>query len=161
MVDHIAESVQPLAEVRDRVVEDIRFTRGSALTEKAGKEVLEDLRSGKSFETIATDRNITWQNAEGISRTDVQVNRAILRTAFRLGKSRDNKPLYDSVAMGTGDFAVIALLGAHDPEPDSIKEVEIKNIQKQIQAMRSAISWQQFLADIKRKADIQTFEDRL
>ena len=161
MVDHIAESVQPLAEVRDRVVEDIRFTRGSALTEKAGKEVLEDLHSGKSFEAIATDRNITWQNAEGISRTDVQVNRAILRTAFRQGKSRDDKPLYDSVALGTGDFAVIAMLGARDPEPDSIKEVEIKNIQKQIQAMRSAISWQQFLADIKRKADIQTFEDRL
>ena len=161
VIDHIAESVQSLAEVRDRVIDDIKHIRGSALTEKAGKEVLADLQSGKSFEDVATARNITWQDADGISRSDVQVNRAILRTAFRLGKSQDNKPLYSSVALGTGDFAVIAMLGTHDPDPDSIKEVEIKNIQRQMQAMRSAISWQQFLAEIKRRADIKIFEDRL
>ena len=65
------------------------------------------------------------------------------------------------MGLGTGDYAVIAVLGARDPEPGSIKEEEIKNIQRRLQAIRAAISWQEFLGDIRRKAKIQTFNDRI
>jgi peptidyl-prolyl cis-trans isomerase D len=161
VIDHIAESVLPLAEVRDKIVDDIKYMRGSALTEKIGKEILADLQGGKTFEAVAAARNITWQNADGITRSDLKVNRAVLRTAFRLGKSQNHTPIYGSVAMGTGDYAVMAMLVTHDPEPGSIKEDEIKNIQRQLQAMRTGISWQEYLADVKRKAKIKTFPDKL
>jgi len=162
VLEHIPESVLPLAEVRDKVVADIKFKLGGELAGKTGKEVLADLQGGKSFDDVAAARNIEWQNAEGVTRTDVAVNRAILRTAFRLGKPRDSStPLYGSVALGTGDFAVIAVLAAHDPEPGSIKDDEIKNIQNRMQAIRTAISWQEYLADLKQRADIKLFQDRI
>ena len=161
VVEHIPESVLPFVGIKDKVLDDIKHARGSELTEKAGKEILADLRGGKSFDAVAAEKNIEWQHAEGVTRSDVGVNRAILRTAFRLGRSQDGTPLYGSVALGTGDYAVIAMLGARDPEPDSIKEDEIKNIQHQMQAIRAAINWQEYLADIRRKAKIQTFNDRM
>ena len=161
VLEHIPESVLPLAEVRDKIVDDIKFLRGSELTEKAGKEILADLRSGKSFEAVAAERNISWQDAEGVTRSDVKVNLSILRTAFRLGRSQNTTPLYGSVVMGTGDYAVIATLAVRDPEPGSIKEDEIRNIQRQLQSMRSAISWQDYLADIRRRADIKLFKDKI
>ena len=161
VIDHHAESVLPLAEVRDQVVNDIKFKQGSALTEKIGKEILADLHSGKSFDDIAAARHIEWKNADGVTRSDLTVNRSILRTAFRMGKSQNNTPLYGSVAMGTGDYAVIAMLGTHDPDPGSIKDDEIKNIQRQLQTIRIGISWQEYLADLRRKAKIQIFSDKI
>ena len=131
------------------------------MTEKIGKEILADLQSGKSFEAIAAARNITWENTDGVTRSDLKVNRSILRTSFRMGKSQNNSPLYGSVAMGTGDYAVIAMLATHDPDSGSIKEEEIKNIQRQLQAIRTGINWQEYLADIRREAKIQIFNDRI
>ena len=78
-----------------------------------------------------------------------------------MGKSQNNTPLYGSVAMGTGDYAVIAMLGTHDPDPGSIKDDEIKNIQRQLQTIRIGISWQEYLADLRRKAKIQIFSDKI
>jgi len=161
VLEHIPESILPLAEVRDKVLEDLRFMRGSELAQKTGKEVLGDLLAGKSFDAVTAAQDIAWLDADGVARTDVSVNRAILRTAFRLGRPQGNTPLYGGVALGTGDYAVLAVIAVHDPEPGSIKEVDINNIQNRMQAIRTAISWQEYLADIKNRADIKRFEDRI
>jgi hypothetical protein len=161
VAEHNAEVILPLSEVRDRVISDIKFMRGGSLTEKAGKEILAELRSGRTFVDIASGRNVEWLNAEGVTRTDISVNRAILRTAFRMGRPREQETLFGGVALGTGEYAVIAILAAHDPDPASIKEVEIKNIQNQLQSMRTSITWQEYLAEMKRKADIRIFKDRI
>ncbi|MGH8120775.1 MAG: SurA N-terminal domain-containing protein, partial [Gammaproteobacteria bacterium] len=160
-LEHIPETVLPLAAIRDRVIEDIKFGRGSELTEKTGKDVLADLQSGKSLDAVTAEREVAWLDAQGVARTDVAVNRAILRTAFRLGRSQGNAPLFGGVALGTGEYAVIAVMAVHDPEPGSIKEEDIKNIQNRMQAIHTAISWQEYLGDIKQRAEIKLFRDRI
>jgi hypothetical protein len=52
-------------------------------------------------------------------------------------------------------------MATHDPDPGSIKEEEIKNMQRQLQSMHTAISWQEYLGDVKRRAKIKTFPDKL
>jgi hypothetical protein len=89
------------------------------------------------------------------------VNRAVLRTAFRLGRPQEEKPLLGGISLGTGDYAVIAVIAVNIPEPATIKDAEIENTQKQLQALQSAASWKQFYEEIRSAAKISVFKDRI
>lgn len=159
--EHAQEARRPLTEVRDEIINDIKFSRASAQTAEIGQQVLADLKAGKTFDTIAGEQQLEWKEVKAIQRTDVSINRAILRAAFNLGHPEQNQPVTGGIALGTGDYAVVAVLAVNDPVPDSIKQVEVEKMQKQLQAYRSASSWQQYLHQLKSGADITVFKDRL
>lgn len=157
LLEHIPEAVSPLAEVREQALADIKFRRGSELAEQAGREVLADLQGGKSMDDVATARNITWQTAAGVTRTDVSVNRAILRAAFQLGRPQNQTPLYGGIPLGSGDYALVAVMDVQEPDSTAVKEKELGNIRDQLQAARMGLSWQEYLANRKRDAAIELF----
>ncbi|MBM2829388.1 MAG: PpiC-type peptidyl-prolyl cis-trans isomerase [Gammaproteobacteria bacterium] len=159
--DHNAEARRPLDEVRDNVIEDIRFTRASEKTHAKGQEILAQLHEGKSFEAVATEADVEWQHSVDITREDVTVNRAVLRTAFNLGKPQDNKPVFGGAAMGTGDYAVIAVLKAENPEPDAIDKEKISELKSQLQRSRAMNSWGEVLQELQNKAEIKIFPDKI
>jgi peptidyl-prolyl cis-trans isomerase D len=151
----------PLEEVRDEIISDIKFAAAGRLVQEQGQEVLADLEAGKDFATISNERQIEWQENTSVQRTDVSVNRAILRTAFRLGRPQEGKPVTGGVSLGTGDYAVIAVNAVNDPAPDTVKDVESEKIQKELQALQAEASWKQFLETMKSLAKIRVFRDRI
>ena len=161
VVEHVPSSRRPLEDVRDEIIHDIKFTTASGQAYELGQEVIADLEAGKEFATISEDRQIEWQEVTALKRADVSVNRAVLRTAFRLGRPQEEKPLLGGISLGTGDYAVIAVIAVNIPEPATIKDAEIENTQKQLQALQSAASWKQFYEEIRSAAKIRVFKDRI
>jgi peptidyl-prolyl cis-trans isomerase D len=161
VVEHVPSSRRPLEDVRDEIIHDIKFTTASGQAYELGQEVIADLEAGKEFATISEDRQIEWQEVTALKRADVSVNRAVLRTAFRLGRPQEEKPLLGGISLGTGDYAVIAVIAVNIPEPATIKDAEIENTQKQLQALQSAASWKQFYEEIRSAAKISVFKDRI
>src|SRR3990172_6977355 len=161
VVEHVPSSKRPLEDVRDEIIHDIKLTTASGQAYELGQEVIADLEAGKEFATISEDRQIEWQEVTALKRADVSVNRAVLRTAFRLGRPQEEKPLLGGISLGTGDYAVIAVIAVNIPEPATIKDAEIENTQKQLQALQSAASWKQFYEEIRSAAKIRVFRDRI
>ena len=161
VMEHVPSSRLPLEEVRDEIIHDIKFTAASGQAYELGQEIIADLEAGKEFAVIGEDRQVEWQEAAALKRTDISVNRAILRTAFRLGQPQKNIPVLGGVSLGTGDYAVIAVRAVKFPEPETIKDVEIENTQKQLLALQSEASWNQFLGALKSAAKIKVFKDRI
>jgi hypothetical protein len=148
-------------EVRDEIIHDIKFTTASGQAYELGQAVIADLDAGKEFSAISADRLVDWQDATALKRSDISVNRAVIRTAFSLGRPQEGKPVSGGISLGTGDYAVIVVLAVNVPGPDTIKDVEIENTQKQLQALQSSLSWKQFYSDIKTAAKIRIFKDRI
>ena len=161
ILEHVPSARMPLEVVRDEIINDIKFTAASGRAYELGQEVLADLEAGKDFAAISTDRQIEWQEATALKRNDVSVNRAVLRAAFRLGQPQDNKPVLGGVSLGTGDYAVAAVIAVNDPAPDTIKDVVIENTRKQLQALQAESGWQQFLGTMKSSAKIRVLQDRI
>ena len=161
VVEHVPSSRRPLEEVRDEIIHDIKFTTASGQAYELGQAVIADLEAGKEFTAISANRQIEWQEATALTHSDVSVNRAVIRTAFRLGRPQEGKPLLGGISLGTGDYAVITVLAVNDPDPDTIKDVEMENTKKQLQALQSTASWKQFYNEIKSSAKIRIFKDRI
>lgn len=161
VAEHREKARRPLAEVRDEVISDIRSERTRKLAMETGQRIIKALEAGESFSTIAEREQIEWETATDIKRDDISVNRSILREAFRLPRPGDNSPSIGGVAQGTGDYAVVAVLAARQPEADSIKGREIQKTRSQLEASRSGRAWQQYLDQLMADADISMFRDRI
>lgn len=159
--EHQPESIPPLEEVREEVVSDIKFARGGELARDKGDFILESLREGKDFSTVADQHAVEWKEATEVKRDDVSVVRAILRKAFSMGGSGSDLPVYDGVALGTGDYAVIALESVQTPSADSLDEETIQQVKTELQESRSANAWSEMVQQLRKEADIEIYEDRI
>ena len=82
---------------------------------------------------------------------------AILRAAFQLGRPQNQTPLYGGIPLGSGDYALVAVMDVQEPDSTAVKEKELGNIRDQLQAARMGLSWQEYLANRKRDAAIELF----
>ena len=161
VLERVPSARLPLEDVRDEIINNIKFNAASGQAYELGQELIAELEEGNDFNAISADRQIEWQEAKALKRSDVTVNRAVLRTAFRLGQPQDDKPAIGGISLGTGDYAVIAVIAVNDPGADTIKGVEIENTQKQLQALQAEASWKQFLSEMKSAAKIRIFKERI
>lgn len=159
--EHREETRLPLSEVREEVISDIHFELSSKLARQTGERIIKALQAGESFSSIAEQEQIEWNTATDVRRDDISINRSVLREAFRLPRPQGDQLVAGGVAQGTGDYAVVAVLEARQPEPGSIKGKEIDETLKQLESIRSARSWEHFLDQMLANADISLFRDRI
>ncbi|HEY5703136.1 MAG TPA: SurA N-terminal domain-containing protein [Gammaproteobacteria bacterium] len=161
VTEHSPRMRLSIADVRDTIIEDIKSTRASEETRSLGMTIIEELASGKAFAAIEKDHDIKWEKAESVKRGDIEVNRAVLRTAFTMGKPEEGSSVFDGIQLGSGDYAIIAVTGVETLDPESIKGKDAEDTKRTLETFRAANSWVQFLDQLKAEADINLFKDVL
>ena len=161
VVGHNPEAIRPLEEVREDIIKDIKFTRAGEMSASLGQQVINELRSGKDYSLIAEEHDIEWQTATDIKRDNDSLNRAVLRTAFSLGQPVDTTPVIGGIALGTGDYAVIAVRTVKKPDMENFKKVDIENTRIKLETARAAGNWQQYLQQLRADADITLYRDKI
>jgi peptidyl-prolyl cis-trans isomerase D len=159
VVEHKPSTVKPIEAIRDQIISDIRFLEASRQQKELGKKILGQLNADTKYDQIETERDIKWEYAESITRKDVSIRRAIIRTAFRMGRPQENEQLYAGTSLGTGDYVVIVLDKVEDP--DSVDEKEIENAKIKIQNLRASSDWNGFTEELENQANIVIFSDNI
>lgn len=157
--EHRPARLRDLDEVRPSIVAAITKARAKEQTYQRGRDLLERLKAGEDRVSLAAAEQLEWKEAEEVGRLDPNVNRAILRTAFRLGRIQGGKPIYGGVAMGTGDYALVAVLGVKDPQDGSGEQKDQKQSRDTLLMQRRASAWRDFVAELKRHADIKLYTE--
>lgn len=158
VIDHKLPAKQPLEEVREEVVEAVRFDKGSSRTRETGQSIMEELKAGGNADALAEQYGLEWKNAAGVKRDDPAVSRSVLRTAFRLGRP-ENGPLIGGEAQGSGDYAVVAVDAVH--EAQSLAADDVRPVRQELERMRAIDTFRQFLETLRDNADIRVRRDNL
>jgi peptidyl-prolyl cis-trans isomerase D len=162
MVEHKPEALRPLAEVRDEVVKLTidQLARGKA--EELGKQYLERLQKGEPRDAIAQAGSFSWTDVKGATRDDdTKLSRAVARLAFRTTPSKDGETAYNGLSVGAGDYVLVAVTGLSDGDAGKADDPARKTVSDQMFASYANNDWRDFLADLKSKAKVTTFTDRL
>ena len=88
-------------------------------------------------------------------------NQAVLRTAFELGRPAASGPAYGGVGIGTGDYALVAVLGVTDADPENASEEAKKKSQDQLFTAHSNGDWIDFVDELRAQADIRLFSENI
>ncbi len=159
--DHKPTSQLSLEQVREEVVTAYTAQAAKEMAYARGREILEELQSGSPIEDVAARNDINWEVKKDVSRSDESLNRAILRSVFKLGRPDGDKALFGGVPMGSGDFAVIAVTAIKEPAADEIKGKFKDDLRKDLAQVTNRTSWKDFVNVLRDSAKIDIFSERL
>ena len=158
--EHQPSSVPPLAEVRREIKEAVTTDKKRLLTEAAGKAMIERLRDGETVTELVKGGGFGWESVEAASRESNDVNRAVLRAAFRI-EGDDDGPIYAGVAIGKSDYAVLRVANVTTPAPEELDKSDVVDVQRELVTARAETTWREFLDALRSKSDVQIFHNRL
>ena len=151
----------PLADVRDEIIDDIKYERASQQAAEQGEAILQALRNGESREALAAKHGIEWQQAEAVTRDDLEVNRSILRTAFSVAKPAEESIRYKGTGLGSGDYIVVGVSDVTTPPAESIADERKQEIRQQLQQAAAQNIWQNMSDNARARAKISINKQNL
>ena len=157
--DHRESQLKSLDEVRDQVASDIKFMKAGNSLRKTGEQILEEIRAGNNLDEIASSHQLEWIEKDNIGVNDLSVKRAIVRTAFSMGKPEGDQPQLKGMSLGAGDYAIIMLRNVEDP--DSVDNEDLEEIRLQLKKSRATVEWLEFVETLEKNADISLYPDRI
>jgi len=161
ILEHVPARQTPLDGVRERIVTRLKFDKGRKQVEEAGRAAVEELREGADPESIAARHGFAWETAAGARRDAPNLNRAVVRAAFRAGTPAPGAAAYDGVSLGSGDYALVGVTGVANPDPGTITDAERAAARKELLQQAALRAWGRFLASSKSTAKIEIFRDNL
>lgn len=162
VIQHKAAKIKPLQEVHDRIVTKIKFERAREKTREEGEKIINDLKQNNTTEAdVAKEQDFTWQRKTGVERNDADVDGAILKAAFSLGRPQPEQYLYGGESLASGDYAIIKVSSVQDGKPGDVTDEEMANLKNNLEQSIASDNWIQFLNDLKEKAKIHVYKNNL
>ncbi len=159
--EHRPAERRKLDEVRSEIVSAIQSEKAKAMTEQRGKALQKRLQDGEDRTKLAAAEKLEWKDVPDLGRRTDQVDPALRHSAFRLPRPAATGPSYGGVALGGGDYALIAVLGVTDGDPGKLSDKERQDTRERLQRAASDAAWQDFIAGLRANADIAIFKDKL
>jgi peptidyl-prolyl cis-trans isomerase D len=124
--DHKLPQQKPLETVRTDVVAAWKKQRGVELASAAAADAKKRLTAGESWDAVAKSLGAAVSPPKFISRNDQAVPMEVRVTGFRAPKPVQ-KPIYETLSLGDGDAAVLALSAVReDPNAVAIRDADIR-----------------------------------
>ncbi|MBI2994721.1 MAG: SurA N-terminal domain-containing protein [Gammaproteobacteria bacterium] len=161
VLEHVRQQKKPLDQVREQAVTRIKIERARDQIRARGEAVRARLKGGAVFGDVASEFGLEWIEASGVRMDDPNINRAILREAFSLGTPASGSAVFGGVSLGTGDFAVVAVTGRHDPKPDALDDRDVKAVRDELRQNTGTRVWRNYIDELRRTADVVVFEERI
>jgi peptidyl-prolyl cis-trans isomerase C len=131
-------------------------------TEKEAEAIYEDLKKGKDFSTIASEKSLAPTNVYGGRKRPVskgQMPKALEEVAFELKKGEFSKPIKTEEG-----YYILSLMERQERTPEEIKKLEgmIKERIKQIEtAKKTQEMVEKKVEELKKNTKVEVYYDRV
>lgn len=153
---------RPLAEVRAQIERILKQEQAGTQARALGQELLAQLRSGASFEALATKHGLKVQGTRRVTRDEAAgADRRIVEAVFRAPRPAGGKPHYDMVELGSQGMALFALLKVEDAEPAKADAATVHKVRRMLAEQRGAGLYAGYRGSLRAEADIKIYRDQL
>jgi peptidyl-prolyl cis-trans isomerase D len=132
---------RPLEEVKDQVREAVVAESAAALAKKEGDALAEAVKGGQPLAAAAAAHHGKVTFDGDAKRNQAGVEDAVLAHAFKLARPEAGKAVVDTIALPSGDVAVVALTAVEDPAKPEAADDQLKAATQQ---MRDSVAGSEF-----------------
>lgn len=155
-------AVQPLAQVRERVVNDITADRVAKATQARADALLKRLRAGESLDALATEVGRTVSDIPAMGRTAPGPQfTQLVDAAFALPRPAAGKSESTLATVGSGEKALVVVDAVTDGDTKALDATARGDLLKQITAARGNEDARAFILALRKQYKITVAEDRL
>lgn len=152
---HVATAARALADVRADVDKRIVDARTTEASRNAADTLLARVRRGVTMKLAAAEVGATLEAAPQAERTSTTVPAALLGKAFLLPHPTDGKPVFASVDMQDGRFALLALDKVQPGDPAKLPAEQRTALRQQMAQAYAAEATRELIATLRAKTEIK------
>ena len=159
--DHEPPRALALEEARAQITSELQAeARRSAVTER-GRDVLAQLRGGRSTDAVAVDTGLEWSRFEDVGRAGGELSERLLEVAFRMPRPEVGSTRFDGVVDANGDFAIISLVRVDDGDVSALSDDESRSLNRALEADIGRIMFDAFVRGRREASDVQIVEQNI
>lgn len=158
--EHLPETLRPLDEVREQVVESVRRHRAMEAAQASAQELLASLEGGAEIAALAESRGLELVEAPAAKRTDPELDATLRDQVFLMEAPPEGGRVTQMVELGDG-YAVVELDRVSDgalAEDDDMRRLAYSRRVTNGSASAETIG---FLRMLRNQSTIEVYEDRL
>ena len=152
---HYPRRQKALDEVAADVEVAVRIDKQRQLLSERGDELLAELKTGVSVETLATVNQLEWQVAPSVKRTSFEVNEVLLSEVFVIPRPASGKSSYGSVLLDEQRLAVIEVSKVVDGSLESLTTEQRAQIMTAFRQVRVRELANSFRLQLREQADLE------
>ena len=160
VAEHLPVAIRPLDEVRGEVVETLESQQRRTLAAASGEALIARLQAGKSVADVMQAQGFDWKTEHSVGRESNDVNRAVLRAAFRLEVAAGDV-VYSGLPIGRGDYAVLRVTNVDTPSRQDADPIDVADIKRELVDIRSDAIWRQFITALRTQTDVKLYLENL
>ncbi len=158
---HVPAAPRPLAEVSDRIRQEIIQQRVDAHARKLAEAALAKLKSGTALDALATADSQKVQHEKGITRNDTAVDPKLLEAVFKLPHPAKDKPTRALVPLEKGHYALVVLSAVKPGDPSKVPAEAHAFLREQMARAYGSMDIEGFLKALRKGVKIETAPERL
>ena len=152
--DHEAAAPRPLDSVRDVIRMKLRDEKARELARKHGEKLLTTLKSGTPIAEIAAAESLELEQSGLIGRRAAQTEQALVNEAFLMPRPVGEQAIFSGLALGSGDFVLLALEEVRDGDLSTLTEAEREQVSRELSRIQGAAEMAALLDDLRSDAEI-------
>jgi peptidyl-prolyl cis-trans isomerase D len=158
--EHLPETLMPLEEVRDRVVESVRRQRAMDAAAATAQELLAAMQQGEDIQALAEARALQLTQAEGVTRTSTELDASLRDQLFLMEAPAEEGMVTQVVELPDG-YAVVQLEDVRDGALSDEDVLRKQTYQRRIANGSASTEAMGFLRMLRAQSTIEIYEDRL
>lgn len=161
VVAHTPEKAIPLAQVRDRVIADVRTDRASKTAADAAKAMAASVSKGEDFATLAQARGLSVEPFKGVTRVQPAPTPDATKAIFAAARPQAGKASAGSVLLPDGSWMVFRIDAATPANPAEVPEAQRMGMRQQVSQAAAEQTAKAFLAELRKQHKIRVVENQL
>jgi peptidyl-prolyl cis-trans isomerase D len=163
--DHKPKTQKPLEQVKQQIKSKVVNDNARKKVKEIATSTLEKMRAAETSEVAkgmaAKEFKAVWKKQDKLTRNDTKLDRSIVSKVFKTKKPDAGKPNYDMVQLANGDVALFALNKVENGDISKLDDAKKTSSKRSLSSISSNELFEEYMNELKSKADIVKFEDRL
>lgn len=161
VVAHTPERPLALANVRERVIADIRADRASKAAATAAKAMAAAAGKGTDLATLANARSLAVEPFKGVTRTVPAPTPDATQAIFAAPRPQAGKPSAGSVLLPDGSWMVFRVDAATPANPAQVPPDQLAGMRQQLSAAAADQVIKAYLSGLRKQHKIRVVEAQL
>jgi peptidyl-prolyl cis-trans isomerase D len=153
VADHRVASTRPLDEVRDEIIEALRFERAREKALQAAEALAEQVRRGVAWSEAMPDAAVEAPGA--VDRNNPDIPGPVRDVAFTLPVPREGEASVGTATFPEGDIAVVQVLAVADGEVSPAEDSSPMSEASALAQLLGRQAYEAMLGDMERRAKVE------
>jgi peptidyl-prolyl cis-trans isomerase D len=160
--EHRPAAPQALDAVTAQIRAELAAQAAREQARKLGEDLIKRLRAGEAADALAAANKLSWTDKPGLQRDTTGLHADIVNTAFTMPRPKPGAaPEFAGVALSSGEFAVVELTAVHPGDLTTVTAQERQSAREALARGDGRNDYTDYVAELRRQADVVVFRDRL